>query len=103
MPFRERFDCLWCGRPWTTRGSEDLEGWAQLCPDCLGKAGTNEFLRLRLRAGIEERTATKPPVATATRATPPERARTMIDYYEARAAEYTTGTSGAAVTRTAPS
>src|SRR5919198_1463997 len=88
MPFRERFDCLWCGRPWTTRGSEDLEGWAQLCPDCLGKAGTNEFLRLRLRAGIEERTATKPPVATATRATPPERARTMIDYYEARAPEY---------------
>src|SRR5262245_54283954 len=55
MPFRDRFDCLWCGTPWATRGPNDLEGWAQLCPDCLGKAGTNPFLRTRLRSAITER------------------------------------------------
>jgi SAM-dependent methyltransferase len=67
MPFRTRFDCLWCGRSWTTRGPDDLEGWAQLCADCLGKAGTNEFLRVRLRAGLDERARTKdqPPRSTA--------------------------------------
>jgi hypothetical protein len=57
MPHRERFDCLWCGRPWETRGRGDLEGWAQLCPTCLGAAGTNPFLRRRLRAAIAERAA----------------------------------------------
>ena len=57
MAFRPRFDCLWCGTPWTTRGPDDLEGWALLCPDCLGKAGSNPFLRGRLRAAISERGA----------------------------------------------
>lgn len=57
MPFRARFDCLWCGTAWATRGPGDLEGWAQLCPSCLGKAGTNPFLRGRLRAAIAERGA----------------------------------------------
>ena len=57
MPFRARFDCLWCGTQWTTRGPDDLEGWALLCPDCLGKAGTNPFLRGRLRTAIAERGA----------------------------------------------
>lgn len=61
MPFRDRFDCLWCGAPWTTRTPDDLEGWAQLCPECLGKAGTNAFLRGRLRAALDAR-------ATGTRA-----------------------------------
>lgn len=95
MPFRERFDCLWCGVAWTARGPDDLEGWAQLCPDCLGKAGTNEFLRARLRAALTERgSAAAPPPAptTAPAATTPPTARpdaqTMIDYYEARAPEY---------------
>jgi hypothetical protein len=55
MPFRPRFDCLWCGTAWETRGPGDLEGWAQLCPTCLGKVGANPFLRGRLRAAIEER------------------------------------------------
>src|SRR2546428_422250 len=41
---RPTFDCLWCGRSWTTRSADDLEGWAKLCPDCLGKAGVNAFL-----------------------------------------------------------
>ncbi len=57
MPYRPRFDCLWCGMTWAARGSDDLEGWAQLCPDCLGKAGTNTFLRGRLRTAIAQRAA----------------------------------------------
>ena len=55
MPFRDRFDCLWCGAPHATRSSNDLEGWAQLCPTCLGKAGSNTFLRVRLRSALAER------------------------------------------------
>jgi SAM-dependent methyltransferase len=55
MAYRPTFDCLWCGVSWTTRGSNDLEGWAQLCPDCLGKAGSNPFLRGRLRAALAQR------------------------------------------------
>ncbi len=55
MPFRARFDCLWCGDAWTPRGPADLEGWAQLCPTCLGRAGSNAFLRGRLRLALAER------------------------------------------------
>jgi len=67
MPFRAHFDCLWCGAAWDTRGPADLEGWAQLCPSCLAKAGTNPFLRGRLRAAIGERgAATARPGGTAT-------------------------------------
>jgi SAM-dependent methyltransferase len=57
MPFRTTFDCLWCGDAWTARGPADLEGWAQLCPACLGRAGSNAFLRGRLRAALAERGA----------------------------------------------
>jgi hypothetical protein len=75
-PFRATFDCLWCGTPWTTRGPDDLEGWAQLCSTCLGKAGSNPFLRVRLRSAIEARAAAGPSSASAagpsgTRATAP--------------------------------
>jgi hypothetical protein len=55
------FACLWCGTSWTVRGPDDLEGWAKLCPDCLGKAGENEFLRFRLRAALEARAAASAP------------------------------------------
>jgi SAM-dependent methyltransferase len=55
VPFRDRFDCLWCGTPHVVRAPSDLEGWAQLCPACLGKAGSNPFLRARLRTAIAER------------------------------------------------
>ena len=55
MPFREAFDCLWCGTPHRTRGPDDLEGWAQLCPACLGRAGDNGFLRMRLHAAMTDR------------------------------------------------
>jgi ubiquinone/menaquinone biosynthesis C-methylase UbiE len=57
LPFRTTFSCLWCGISHTVRSPEDLEGWAQLCPDCIGKAGDNEFLRFRLRQALSERSA----------------------------------------------
>ncbi len=60
MPFRPTFDCLWCGRPWEVRSGDDLEGWAGLCPDCLGQADDNGFLRGRLRSALRERAAAAP-------------------------------------------
>ena len=57
MPFRRAFDCLWCGAHNETRAPDDLEGWAQLCPVCVGRAGDNEFMRFRLRRALEERAA----------------------------------------------
>lgn len=86
---RATFDCLWCGTVWTTRSPDDLEGWAQLCPDCLSRAGDNPFLRFRLRDAIVARgAAAAVPAAetTAARATNPE--AEMLAYYEARAGEY---------------
>ncbi len=60
MSYRARFDCLWCGDAWTVRGPDELEGWAQLCPTCLGRVGTNTFLRGRLRTALAERAAMAP-------------------------------------------
>src|SRR4249920_2201751 len=57
MPFLATFSCLWCGRAWQTHGPDDLEGWSQLCPDCIGAAGEDGFRRMRLRAGLAERAA----------------------------------------------
>jgi SAM-dependent methyltransferase len=97
LPFRATFDCLWCGSSYTTRTPADIEGWAQLCPDCVGKAGDNGFLRFRLRQALTERSAAAHPVvetpgagAVATAPPPPDIDvdRSMIDYYEARAPEY---------------
>ena len=99
------FDCLWCGRRWTTRSPEDLEGWARLCPDCLGRAGDNPFLRFRLRDALAARGASRGPANGAGEPPVPEPpvphpgadesdpARSAVDaemlaYYEARAAEY---------------
>jgi len=89
VTFRETFDCLWCGTSWTVRDPDDLEGWAQLCPDCLGKAGENPFLRQRLRAALDRRAKGRS-IASPTNAdstTAPDDAE-MLAYYEARAAEY---------------
>jgi SAM-dependent methyltransferase len=84
---RATFDCLWCGRSWTTRSPDDLEGWAQLCPDCLGKAGDNPFLKFRLRDAITARGAAS--AAGAERETSASPAvDSLVDYYEARAGEY---------------
>ncbi len=102
MPFLASFSCLWCGATHTTRSADDLEGWAQLCPDCVGKAGDNGFLRFRLRQALAERSAAAAPVGPGrvvdapapTPAPAPAPAptsdidRTMVDYYEARAPEY---------------
>ena len=93
MPFRAAFSCLWCGRSWTTRSPGDLEGWAQLCPDCLGRAGDNPFLRARLRAAIIERSAasgggTQSAAAASAGAAPAPAPAEMVAYYEARAPEY---------------
>ena len=55
MPFRPTFTCLWCGTPATARDPGAVEGWAQLCSACVGRAGDNEFLRFRLRDALAER------------------------------------------------
>ena len=55
MPYHDVFPCLWCGTAWSVRSPGDLEGWAQLCPTCLGKAGTTTFLRGRLRSALAAR------------------------------------------------
>jgi len=85
---RPTFDCLWCGRSWTTRTADDLEGWAKLCPDCLGKAGDNAFLRFRLRDALAARAGASQR-ATDTKPTPADDVDAeMVAYYEARAGEY---------------
>jgi SAM-dependent methyltransferase len=66
MSFRAAFDCLWCGNAHICRGPDDLEGWAQLCPDCVGKAGDNGFLRFRLHQALTERGSAKAATSGAT-------------------------------------
>ncbi len=94
MPFRASFECLWCGTAHTTRGSDDLEGWAQLCPDCVGKAGDNSFLRFRLRQALTERAAASkgdgrtPGDTGSVSPVPIDIGAEMLAYYEARAPEY---------------
>ena len=108
MPFLASFTCLWCGAAHATRGPDDLEGWAQLCPDCLGRAGENPFLRFRLRDALAERAGAakragpmrrrrnarraprrRPRLAAPDRAAAPATwTPTMVAYYEARAGEY---------------
>jgi demethylmenaquinone methyltransferase/2-methoxy-6-polyprenyl-1,4-benzoquinol methylase len=96
VPFRATFDCLWCGTAHACRSPDDLEGWAQLCPDCVGRAGENGFVRFRVRQALTERSAATrqeapvpatpgaPVVATAT----PDVDADLLAYYQARAPEY---------------
>ena len=99
MPFRATFDCLWCGTAHACRGLDDLEGWAQLCPDCVGNAGDNGFLRFRVRDALTERGAAAKGAAPDAGAgvavaveTPPgadaDHDADLLAYYEARAPEY---------------
>ncbi len=113
MPFRATFDCLWCGASHTCRSPDDVEGWAQLCPTCVGRAGDNGFLRFRLRDAISERGRARTGAeATADAADPADAVGPgyavdpadavgpgvldtvaaphdpMVAYYEARAPEY---------------
>ena len=73
------FTCLWCGTEHTPRSVDDLEAWARLCPDCLGRADENAFLKFRLRQALEARGR-----AGATGDLDAE----LVRYYEARAGEY---------------
>ncbi len=57
MTFRSSYDCLWCGTHHEATAADDLAGWAQLCPGCVGRAGDNEFLRFRVRRALEDRAA----------------------------------------------
>ena len=91
------FDCLWCGRTWQPRGADDLATLARLCPDCLGRADSNPFIRFRLHAALEARAAIagaeSSGAATAGGATAgvsaiPTHEDELVPYYEARAAEY---------------
>ena len=71
-----------------------------LCPDCVGRAQDNEFLRFRLREGLRRRSAalappseTKTPPMSAGDAGVPSPATSDVDadlraYYAARATEY---------------
>ncbi len=102
MPFRATFDCLWCGSAHACRGPDDLEGWAHLCSDCVGKAGADGFRRFRLRQALNERAAAAVSagaagvttvkgdagVGSADLAGPTGRDTEMLAYYEARAPEY---------------
>jgi SAM-dependent methyltransferase len=98
VPFRSTFTCLWCGTDHETRSADDLEGWAQLCPECIGKAGDNGFLRFRLHQALRERGAASregeetPSAGIAVAEAPDIEAidieRQMTDYYDARAPEY---------------
>lgn len=73
------FPCLWCGTEHTPRTPDDLEAWARLCPDCLGRADENAFLKFRLRQALEARGR-----AGAAGDLDAE----LVRYYEARAGEY---------------
>ena len=73
MPFRAAFDCLWCGAHHTVRSDTDLEGWASLCPECIGRASDNGFLRARLHAALAERVAAAAPEPRAAAVTPEPR------------------------------
>ena len=95
MVFRATFDCLWCGTPHAVRAADDLEGYAQLCPTCIGRAGDNGFLRFRLKTALAGRAAglAERPTSTTTAQTPADRpaddlAEEMKAYYAARVAEY---------------
>lgn len=89
MAFHESFQCLWCGRPHQTRGSDDIEGFAQLCSECVGRAQDNEFLRFRLRQGLQARNAAAAAeTARADSLAAPDADAEMRAYYAARAPEY---------------
>lgn len=96
--FQATFNCLWCGRPHETRTADDIEGYALLCPDCIGRAQDNEFLRFRLREGLRARTGSKPAPALAAqpRVEPePEARLARPDAAEQRPSEAAAAESGA--------
>ncbi len=97
MPFRAAFDCLWCGRAHETRAADDIEGWAQLCPGCVGRAGENGFLRFRLRTALGERARADPLPAE------PTASGTASVTAGSSSADTTAGTTAGASSTDAPS
>lgn len=85
MVFRADFDCLWCGASHVVRSADDLEGYAQLCPACVGRAGENGFLRFRLKTALAERSAA---LASVPQPAADDLSEEMKAYYAARSAEY---------------
>ena len=83
LTFHATFNCLWCSRAHKTRTDSDLEGYALLCPDCVGRAGENEFLRFRLREGLRVRAEAEK--SESVRHAPDD---ALGAYYAARAGEY---------------
>lgn len=81
------FDCLWCGLTWQPRDADDLATLARLCPDCLARADSNPFVRFRLHAALQARTASARAESAAVPATPTHEDE-LVPYYEARAVEY---------------
>jgi len=98
VAYHSTFNCLWCGASHTVRGPDDLEGFAQLCPDCIGRAGENGFLRFRLKAALTEQATSRASAApSGLPAAPPssvlgvdevDLSAEMKAYYAARAVEY---------------
>jgi demethylmenaquinone methyltransferase/2-methoxy-6-polyprenyl-1,4-benzoquinol methylase len=91
--FRATFDCLWCGTAHEVRAADDLEGYAQLCPACIGRAGENGFLRFRLKAALAERSAALARLEPAPSGQPAidsgeDLSAEMQAYYAARVDEY---------------
>ena len=81
------FDCLWCGQAWHPHDADDLGALARICPDCLGHADSNPFIRFRLRAALEIR-AKAPAGSALAQPASPTHEEELIPYYEARAGEY---------------
>jgi SAM-dependent methyltransferase len=86
--FRATFDCLWCGTTHGVRAADDLEGYAQLCPACIGRAGENGFLRFRLKTALAERSAALAAAVAAADPTTDDLGGEMRAYYAARSGEY---------------
>ncbi len=93
------FDCVGWGRPHTPRNADDIEVYARLCSDCVGRAGDNPFLRFRLKRALAARAGGGPPSRPGATAGPAGAARSpappardldaeMRAYYAARAPEY---------------
>jgi demethylmenaquinone methyltransferase/2-methoxy-6-polyprenyl-1,4-benzoquinol methylase len=60
-----------------------------LCPDCIGRAQDNDFLRYRLREGLRARSAAaRPPATTKVERPTRDEDAEMKAYYAARAPEY---------------
>jgi demethylmenaquinone methyltransferase/2-methoxy-6-polyprenyl-1,4-benzoquinol methylase len=94
------FECLWCGRLVEPRRPDDLEVFARLCSECIGRADENQFIRFRLKRGLAARAGSGGGASARAQQVAVPTARAMqlapardVDaemraYYAARAPEY---------------